>query len=314
MKIGFHDNSLNIRGTSVAVYDYAYYNQTILGNESVIFYNINCGGTDNSVVEKFKTSFRVIPYNNFSDIDSGNHNLDALYIIKAGEINHQILNTAKTLVHSVFMQPEYQVHGDRYAFVSEWLSNVCSQGRIPFVPHMINLPNISTDLRYELSIPKSAIVFGRYGGDSTFDISFVKSSIDKSLTNKSFYFLFMNTPKFIEHERVIFLDPSSDLVYKTKFINTCDAMIHARHQGESFGIAVLEFASRNKQIITYGNSSETSHLQYLNGNCHVYNSEQDLDYIFNNFEQINSFDTRFLADKFSPTNVMTQFYDVFLKD
>ena len=53
MKIGFHDNSLNLRGTSVALFDYAYYNQKILGNESVIFYNINDINTNVEVLEKF---------------------------------------------------------------------------------------------------------------------------------------------------------------------------------------------------------------------------------------------------------------------
>lgn len=314
MKIGFHDNSLNVRGTSVALFDYAYYNQNILGNESVIFYNKNDRNTDVDVVNKFKSNFNVISYDNFSEIDDIKYSLDGCYIIKSGEINHQILTTTKTLVHSVFMQPTYQKHGDRYAFVSEWLSQVCSDGSIPFVPHMLNLPDIDTDLRKILSIPKDVIVFGRYGGYETFDISFVKSSIQKCLSNKSCYFLFMNTQKFIDHERVIFLNASSELTYKTEFINTCDAMIHARHQGESFGIAVLEFASRNKQIITYGRSNENSHLQYLNGNCLIYNNETELDHIFSNFDTINKFDVSYLSDKFSPKTVMNKFNDVFLKD
>ena len=38
MKIGFHTNHLSLRGTEIAVYDYALHNQELLGNESVIFY------------------------------------------------------------------------------------------------------------------------------------------------------------------------------------------------------------------------------------------------------------------------------------
>ncbi len=31
---------------------------------------------------------------------------------------------------------------------------------------------------------------------------------------------------------------NADLEYKRKFINTCDAMIHSRSEGESFGAAI----------------------------------------------------------------------------
>jgi len=36
-KIAFHSNQLSIRGTEVALYQYAKYNEEILGNKSVIF-------------------------------------------------------------------------------------------------------------------------------------------------------------------------------------------------------------------------------------------------------------------------------------
>ena len=39
MKIAFNLDTINYRGTTVAVSDYAKYNQDILGNESIIVYN-----------------------------------------------------------------------------------------------------------------------------------------------------------------------------------------------------------------------------------------------------------------------------------
>jgi hypothetical protein len=64
MNILFHENQLCVRGTSVALYDYAHYNETILGNVSYIAAPSN---SDLSALEKFKTRFgdRVILYNNF---------------------------------------------------------------------------------------------------------------------------------------------------------------------------------------------------------------------------------------------------------
>jgi len=34
--VAFHSNELNVRGTNVALYDYALYNEELLGNKSFI--------------------------------------------------------------------------------------------------------------------------------------------------------------------------------------------------------------------------------------------------------------------------------------
>ena len=63
VKIAFHDNQLCERGTTISLYDYELYNRTILGNESIIFYD----GLDKrnvpEVIEKFKKEFKLFPYN-----------------------------------------------------------------------------------------------------------------------------------------------------------------------------------------------------------------------------------------------------------
>ena len=41
-----------------------------------------------------------------------------------------------------------------------------------------------------------------------------------------------------------------DLNKKVEFISSCDAMIHARQMGETFGAAVSEFSIKNKPVIT----------------------------------------------------------------
>ena len=41
MKIAFHSNQLGLRGTEIALFDYAYYNRELLGNESIIISDIN---------------------------------------------------------------------------------------------------------------------------------------------------------------------------------------------------------------------------------------------------------------------------------
>ena len=41
VKIAFHDNQLCERGTTVSLYDYAYYNKHYLKNESIIMFQGN---------------------------------------------------------------------------------------------------------------------------------------------------------------------------------------------------------------------------------------------------------------------------------
>ena len=65
MKVLFHTNTLNFRGTAVAVADYAEFNQKILGNESVICYNAGIPyskdmGTEPAVLEALSKRFRVV--------------------------------------------------------------------------------------------------------------------------------------------------------------------------------------------------------------------------------------------------------------
>jgi hypothetical protein len=52
--IAFWDNCLCERGTTVALFDYAYYNQTFLHNKSIILYNNKLiDRNNNDVIEKF---------------------------------------------------------------------------------------------------------------------------------------------------------------------------------------------------------------------------------------------------------------------
>jgi hypothetical protein len=210
------------------------------------------------------------------------------------------------------------MHGERYAVVSEWQSHF---NDIPYVPHILNLYDTTETLRDNLNIPKDALVIGRHGGFDTFNIDFVIDSIKEILDKRSdIWFLFLNTEKKLEHQRVIYLDATVDLKEKTKFINTCDAMIHARDYGETFGLSVLEFAAKDKPIISYDNEylqtnhqlGGRNHFLFLQDHCYKYSHKGDLDNIFLNIERNTSFNTSYLLDKFSPQSVMKLFEERFL--
>lgn len=321
MRIIFHENQLGERGTTVAMYDYAHYAKNLLGIDPIIAYNSN-NISDAKVIEKFKKEFIVLSYEKFEDLDKliERNNIPYFYAIKYG-YNDGILSSSSTnLIHSVFSKDLSDIHGDRYAVVSEWQS-LMSGGSIPYVPHMFNISNTEADLREELSIPKNAVVIGRHGGYDTFNVDFVIDSISYALNKRDdVWFLFLNTEKKISHPRCIYLDKTVDMIKKTMFINTCDAMIHARDYGETFGLSVLEFAAKNKLIITYDNEEyQTSHplggrnhLLFLQEKCYKYSSKEQLNDIFLNIEKENVFDTSFLSEKFSPKNVMKLFKERFL--
>jgi hypothetical protein len=313
MNIAFHSNHLGIGGTEVAMFDYAYFNQTLLGNTSIIVAKNNSTIDEPSVVKKFSDNFKVIRYNSFSEVEKrlDENNIDVFYAIKSGELDGVISNGRKTVIHVVFKA--YQPHGKVYAYVSEWLSKQMNFGLNPWVPHMINLPKEDGDFREELSIPINDIVIGRYGNYGSFDIPFVYEAIKNILSKRNdIIFLFANTKPFYTHPNIIYVKPLADLVEKVKFINTCDAMLHARYRGETFGIACGEFSVRNKPVFTYGLSPETNHIEILKDKAILYNNESQLIKALNNFLPSPERNWDMYSENFNPNAVMQKFKTVFL--
>lgn len=152
MKVAFHSNQLCERGTEVALYDYAYFNEKILSNRSIILANRKNKNNTVSAIDKFKKRFNVYLYDNFSEVDSIllDENVDVLYTIKSGERDDILSDKVKTVVHCVFNPTD--PHGDVYASISHRL-NRRFQVSIPVVPHMVYLPDYTGSLREKLGIP-----------------------------------------------------------------------------------------------------------------------------------------------------------------
>lgn len=318
-KIGFDAGLMSLRGTHVAIFDYALQNQKLLNNESIVFYDRQSELVQPSVFQKFNKEFHLIPYDRFSEIQNSVDRglIDAMYLIKSGERDDYAVPGIPNLVHAVFPQSVREMHGDIYAFVSKWLSDECSNGKIPFVPHIIDLPISGVSLRSNLGIPDGAIVFGCYGGSDSFNLQFVKDLIIKIVAqNPNIYFLFMNIDRFTDHPQVIFMPGNSDPVYKSSFILSCDAMIHARGIGESFGLACGEFSIHNRPVITYALSPQRNHIDVLGAKAMLYKGPKDLEQILTHFDKSSSQKQNWdcYSQAFSPTAVMKKFKSVFLSD
>ena len=321
----FFVRNFSERGTEVALYDYAQFNEDILKNKSYILYfsetmtkSLNWPYTTISN-NKFKDRFgELYEMHCLEDISQfiDKYNIHFFYDIAYGDYdntlqfgNINIWKHCKTIRHAVFDTrfPDADFYcGISHALNKKYNTNVF------VLPHMVHLPkenDIKLDLRDELNIPKNALVFGRYGGPETFDIDYVCDVID-DITNKydNIYFIFMNTAKSItEKKNVIYLDINISLEYKLKFINTCDAMIHARFGGETFGLSCGEFAIKNKNIISCYSPFDNAHIDILQDKIILYNNKETVTDILLNFDKYKKDMTENGYKLYTPQLVMNIF-------
>jgi len=314
LKIAFWDNCLCERGTTVSIYDYAYYNEKLLDNKSIIFYDTTHRNNNKSIIKKFQDKFKVYGVDNFNKIDNiiEKENIDILYVIKSGELDGKISNSCNTVVHCVF-NANFK-HGKVYSTIHPDVTG--NNGQYPVVPHMINLPSNDENLRDILNIPKKAKVFGGYGGKDSFDIPFVHKAIYKiAKENPNIYFIFANFKPFCQElKNIIYLPTIYDLEEKVKFINTCNAMIWGRDVGETFGISIGEFSINNKPIIATKNVRDRGHVNLLGSKALWYNNEKDLTNILLNFDPEKESKKDWNAYKeYTPEKVMKIFKEIFIK-
>lgn len=314
MKILFHANTLNYRGTTVAITDYARYNRDILGNESVIAYCKTYGvekdmGNEEAVIQELEKEFKVVSYR-AGDLEKkiDIEKPDLAYFINSGQ-RTDLPTNCKTAVHAVFQFNE--PHGNRYAYISKWLSDTMSSGSLPYVPHIVDLPAPTGSYRKKLGIRDDQIVVGRIGGYYTFDIKEVKEYIRKLVRdNDRFVFLFVGTEPFDDHPNIKFLNEIHIPQKKANYINTCDVMLHARARGESFGLAIAEFLSLNKPVLAWKGGHDLNHVEMLKDSGLLYESVGDINYALHNLKDFNEGWTE-RVEQFKPVEVMKKFKEVF---
>ena len=266
--IVFHENTLCVRGSTRAVFDYASNSKEYLGLDPIIVYNKDNKDNDQQVINMFREKFVHLYSYEDGQIDTimekicKKYAVEFVYIIKAGHRDGIETNLARCGIHVMFgvLEP----HGDIYAYVSQQEAKSASYGYLPFVPHIVDLPNVKESMRPDLGIPEDAFVFGRHGGSETFDIEFVKDEIMKLVEERDdVYFLFVNTNPFAEHDQIIFHEKIVEPDTKAAFIMSCDAMIHARSRGESFGLSICEFLSLDKPVLCWSGGYDRNHIYLL---------------------------------------------------
>jgi glycosyltransferase involved in cell wall biosynthesis len=315
--VGFPQKHLCERGTTVALYDYAVANEEVCGNVSIVFYQPSHPYNSPGVVDKFKKRFTVVPYENWSDIEGyiTELSIDYLYIIKYGNRDGCISSKVPCLVHAVF---SWDPHGN-YATVSrslaekhngKWLPHIVNP--LPFSPNESGASGARKMFRESYGIPDEAYVYGRYGGKDTFSIEYVKEVIRGDIDkHPNVWFVFVNTDKFISHPRVLFLPTITDPLEKGNYINACDAMIHGRVEGETFGLAVAEFISAGKPVLSCRAQTTNDNEHILLGKEWVYeyrNREEFQKMVWATPIPIPSTSNPY--EEYSPRNVMRIFGEI----
>ena len=305
--VAFHSNQLGYRGTEVGSYNYAKYNEELLGNRSIFLAPRN---DKNIAVERFSSRFPTLVYDSWDEAEEWlqHHKVDVLHMRKAGDDDGLVSKHCRTVVHCAF--PMKETHGDVYCYISEWLSTKMSNGEFPlppWIPHIVEKPEPCEGLREELGIPEDANVFGWIGGPETFNLPAGVDAVKALCDDGKTWFVFVGTPKFIESPQVKFLPVTWDEDWKRRFIFTCDAMLQARCEGETFGLAVAEFSAAGRPVVTWHKGIGLAHLSMLGNKAITYTGSHDLIPILKDWNHKCGPEWDMYTERFSPEQVMRQF-------
>ena len=315
MKVAFHSRILTERGSEGAMLDYARLNRSVLGNESVLCLPDQPEFAGNPLLQKWREEFEVIQYQDKNDLGRKlkKDRAEVLYLTKPGAFDGFLIPGVKNCVHAQFLCDEF--HGDTFAYLSPWMSRVMTGREESFVPFYVPKFETSTNLRKKLGILSGERVFGRHGGWDTFNIPFARRAVaEHARKHRTDHFIFLNTEPIHSTERlsnVHYLPATVDPEEKAQFLASCDTMLHARWHGETFGLAVGEFAALGKPVITFEGSRERAHLEMLGDRALRYCNRAELEEILCSFTPRKASGT--VYEEFAnPNRVMDQFRKIFL--
>ena len=333
LRVGFYTSQLSERGTEVALFDYAHFAEAVLGVQAYVLYQIsdaNVPAVERRFAERFGSRLIGLDYRLELDqyLDGGGllrrEGISHVYMLALGTRSRgpaigRLDGRVTTCVHAVFDGRE--PFGDRYARISP-----CVPGSCPVVAHIVRPREAEgCHMREELGIPADATVFGRHGGLHTFDIAFAHEAVAEVARSRpgSTFFVFLNTAPLDGCEglsNVIHLERTVDDEGKSRFIRTCDAMLHARSRGETFGLAVGEFAISGRPVLTsrvhHDGGLARFHLDVLGERAHHYHDRPSLVALLLGFDRgAAARDREYYAAPyrpFEPYRVMAAFRKTFL--
>ncbi|MEO1329950.1 MAG: hypothetical protein AAFW46_09830 [Pseudomonadota bacterium] len=320
MRLAFCPIELKMRGGTVKVLNYARAARDVLGIEPVVLFDPSASAP--GMVAEFERA--TIPLHAVDrEVDLRRQTeglkLDVAYRSMTGPPGDNWPACARRAMHTVFRFRHGPLPEDlRHAYISDWLAHWADGGRSAAAPHVVALPEPSPEgvraMRERCGAPADALLLGRLGGFEEFDLEFAQAAVREALERRSdLWFAFVNTKPFVEHPRAAFLPPIAALQEKADFFSACDASIHARRRGESFGNAIAESLAMDRAVLAWEGGLDRNHVWMLEGAGTLYRTKRDLlDRLLNltAAELKGEWSTRVAA--FRPEAAIRRFESVFL--
>jgi hypothetical protein len=314
MRVSFDGGRLNERGVAVALFDYAYHARRQLGIEPIVLHDVS-GTTDADQVARFAAAFTTLGYRDAEQrvalMDA--ERINVAYALKTTRQRYPLTAGRRTVVHEVFRF--FDPHGDAYAYISPWLAGAAAAGRFPAVPHIVDPPRPSGDLRAEFGVPREAVVLGRHGAPDQLNVPFVPAAIEAALaTRPDLWVMLLNTERFSNHERIVHVPRARERGRVADFVASCDAGLNARLGGEAFGLAIAEFLAQDKPVFVWEGGRDRHHLSLVDDISFRFRTREDLTRALVKFEpRPGAGRWRARVAPFAPDAVMQVFERVFLR-
>lgn len=285
MKLLFYNHELCYRGTTKAILSYIKAIRLIRPGDEItyVFNRFSQHNTLGIGLSFLDFDVKLYPVESVADVVELTKTSDWLYYVTSGlPVDYQWIQGCycKTLLHQVgYQEPDY-CSTNNFAYTSYWQSLFFTGCEAPVLPYVVEKPkqNINkADARSILGLPKDSVVLGRHGGKDTWNLPFASKAVyECAIANPNKIFLFLGTLPFCNIKNVVFLPPTtSDFALET-YLSACDVMLHARWEGETFGLACAEFLSRSKPIITWAHSRERNHILLAEQSALFFNDQDDL--------------------------------------
>lgn len=259
--IVFWHDQIGVRGTGVALYDYADAWERHVCGTSWVF--VPASG-DMAAAEKFKQRFgeRFVPYSSEAQAIVLTKTIAPIgvYVLTAGWNNCAMPNLGNypLLLHGVFDAAGILGLG-AVAVIGDTL-RYALQLDVPVVPHivpeLVRAPRRSVEeFRDRYGARPDVPIVCRHGGWDTFSVPFAQDAVCTAAQHTTeIVFIFLGTRPWTcakGSANIHFLPPSSNMTAKGLFLQACDVCLHARADGETFGLAVAECSRAGKPLITW---------------------------------------------------------------
>jgi hypothetical protein len=277
LALAFRENSLCERGTTLSLYDYADAWERLACGVSFVSAQDDSCPQGASTLPRFEARFpgRVAlthdaEWGGLAGVVAA-AGLAGVYQQMAGAswATHVWPPcAARMMVHAVFDAKD--PHGDAYAAISPTLARKPGTGAVQYI---VAQPPPGVDpagLRPALGIPPKGqapaddtVVWCRHGGYGSMSLQFARDALCELLRRQRDvptrpWFVLLNTEPLAcgadvaAYGRVRYRPATTSREEVFTFLATCDACLHARLDGESFGLAVAECTRAGLPVLTSG--------------------------------------------------------------